>query len=288
MRTQWGWLTAFALVPGAALFPACRPPEPRPVDRAMVTHVLYRCPMHPGYTSDRPGACAICGMNVVAAADEGAGERRTVAGRAAVSLSVDSRRQLGVRVDVVRRTHLYRMLRTLGRVAKDLAPGGQRSVVTEVYETDLTSLSRGMPAALMVAYLPGKAWQGRVTDISPAVDDTSRTFAVRIAVDDRERELRSGMIGDVVLKCDLGNGLMVPDTAVISSGSRRFAFVEQTPDGTLEPREVRLGPEVAFGFQVLSGLAEGDRVVTSANFLIDAEASLRGAAALLAPPPGAP
>jgi multidrug efflux pump subunit AcrA (membrane-fusion protein) len=181
------------------------------------------------------------------------------------------------------------MLRTVGRVAKDRPPGqGLRPVLTEVYETDLPSLSIGMPASLMIAYLPGKAWQGHVTEIAPAVDETSRTFSVRIAMDDRDAELRAGMIGDVVLKCDLGNAVFVPDTAVLSFGRRRLAFVERPADGTLEPRELRLGPDLGFGFPVLSGLADGEHVVTSATFLVDAEASLRGTVALLAPAADAP
>jgi multidrug efflux pump subunit AcrA (membrane-fusion protein) len=240
----------------------------------------YRCPMHPTYTSDKPGQCPICGMNFVAAPDEG--ERQTRSGRANVTVSPETRSLLGVRTDVVRRVHLYRTIRALGRVSGAGRPRTQPWVLTDIYESDLTSLSLGMQATLMVSYLPSKAWRGRVTDIAPTIDDKARTLAVRIEAEDPAGELRSGMFADVLLKCDLGMGLMVPDTAVIFSGSRRFVFIERQ-EGQLEPRELRLGPDVGFGFQVLNGAAEGDRVVTSANFLIDSESSLRGAATLLSP-----
>jgi Cu(I)/Ag(I) efflux system membrane fusion protein len=89
------------------------------------------------------------------------------------------------------------------------------------------------------------------------------------------------MILDVVLKCDLGMGLRVAEGAVVAFGSRTVAYVESPEDGDLVPREIRVGPPVGLGVQVLSGLAEGERVLSTATFLVDAEASLRGATALL-------
>jgi multidrug efflux pump subunit AcrA (membrane-fusion protein) len=258
----------------------CRRPEPTATAQATAAPSRYDCPMHPSYVSDKPGECPICGMMLVAAAraDE---TRFEVNGRAAVPLSPDARRMLGVRTDAVRRLHLFRSIRTAGRVEAG-AVRTQPQVRVALYETELTSLAVGMPATLMVSYLPGKAWIGAVKDISPTIDDRSRTLSVVVQFDDPQHELRAGMFADVTLKRDLGAGLVVPDTAVISSGTRSLAFVERQ-DGTLEPRDLRLGPDVGSGFQVLNGLSEGEHVVTSATFLIDSDASLRGAAALLAP-----
>jgi hypothetical protein len=281
-RVTVGGLLLFALLGATG---ACRRSQPTAVASAGAPAAVaarYSCPMHPSYTSDKPGPCPICGMNLAPVSDPS--DRRTVSGRAAVPLSPEARQMLGVRTDVVRRVHLYRNIRTAGRIViAGRRPGPRPYVLAEVYETDLASLTLGMGANLMVSYLPGKGWRGRVSDISPSVDEQARTLAVRIEADDPLHELRPGMFADILLRCDLGLGLLVPDTAVIFSGTRRLAFVERSDDGQLEPRDLRLGPDVGDGFQVLSGLGEGERVVSSANFLIDSESSLRGAAALLAP-----
>ncbi|PYQ23214.1 MAG: hypothetical protein DMF79_04335 [Acidobacteria bacterium] len=90
------------------------------------------------------------------------------------------------------------------------------------------------------------------------------------------------MFADVFLESDLGPGLVVPASAVINAGDRQIVFVDRER-GRLEPREVQLGAKVGDRFQVLAGLAEGDRVVTSANFLLDSESSLKAALASMTP-----
>ena len=91
------------------------------------------------------------------------------------------------------------------------------------------------------------------------------------------------MYADVFLHVDRGDGLVVPDGAVINAGDRRLVFLDRG-EGRFEPREVRLGIKVnGSGLQILSGLSEGDQVVTSANFLIDSESSLKAVLAEMAP-----
>jgi Cu(I)/Ag(I) efflux system membrane fusion protein len=86
---------------------------------------------------------------------------------------------------------------------------------------------------------------------------------------------------------DEGVGLVVPDSAVIDTGDRRLVFVDH-PDGTIEPRTVAIGAKLADGYQVLRGLAKGDRVVISAAFLLDSESSLKAALSALTSPAPAP
>jgi len=319
----------------------------------------YSCPMHPGFVSHSPGDCSICGMKLVprpaVEGVDGISEvpgGRTVAGRATVSVSAESRRLLGIRAEVVRKMQLVRQIRSVGRVTPDerrlrrvyarctgfveqvhaevvgkrvrkgdpllsigcsgspapvevrvpasgnvvlkkvdagmrvrpgdllyeIADPSHVWVLAELYEADLPTIHAGMQAGITVLSQPGKSWRGQVADVSPSVDSKARTIALRIEVENAGGELRPNMLADVFLKRDLGSGLMVPDTAVILAGNRRLAFVD-LEDGRLEPRELRLGPNVGSGFQVLSGLAEGERVMTSANFLIDSESSLKGALA---------
>ena len=91
------------------------------------------------------------------------------------------------------------------------------------------------------------------------------------------------MFGDVRLDAGGGTGLVVPDSAVIDTGDRRLVFLD-LPGGALEPRAIEVGAKLADGYQVLRGLAKGERVVTSANFLLDSESSLKAALAALAAP----
>jgi Cu(I)/Ag(I) efflux system membrane fusion protein len=134
----------------------------------------------------------------------------------------------------------------------------------------------GMTAEVGLASFPGRTWRGTLTNIAPTMDDKTRTVKVRVEVDNDGDELKPDMFADVLLRADLGTGLLVPDDAVIDTGERSLVFLDR-PDGRLEPREVLLGAKLPEGRQVLKGLALGDRVVTAANFLVDSESSLKAA-----------
>lgn len=159
----------------------------------------------------------------------------------------------------------------------DIADLSRLWVLADVYEYSLPSLALGTEGHIGVASMPDKTWKGRVTYISPTVEERTRTIKVRLEVDNADGELKPDMYADVFLHVDLGEGLVVPDSAVINAGDRRLVFLDRG-EGRFEPREVKLGIKVnGAGLQVLSGLAEGDRVVTAANFLLDSESSLKAA-----------
>ena len=160
-------------------------------------------------------------------------------------------------------------------------------VLADVYESDLRSIRLGMPAAMTLSYQAGREWRGRVSYIAPTLNPATRTIEVRIDVDNRGGALKPDMFGDVVLHVEEGTGLVGPDSAVIDTGDRRLVFLDR-PDGTIEPRAIEVGSKLADGYQVLRGLAKGDRVVTSANFLLDSESSLKAALSALTPPAAAP
>jgi Cu(I)/Ag(I) efflux system membrane fusion protein len=92
------------------------------------------------------------------------------------------------------------------------------------------------------------------------------------------------MYANVELGMDMGEGLVVPASAVMPTGSREIAFVDKG-GGRLEPRLVKLGQQIGDHYEVKSGLAEGERVIASANFLIDAESKVQGALADFAAAP---
>ncbi len=132
-------------------------------------------------------------------------------------------------------------------------------------------------------YLPGKKWRGAVTYVNPTVEEKTRTVKVRIELANDGQQLKPDMFADVNLRADLGTALSVPESAVIDSGDRKLVFVDRG-EGRFEPREVQLGVRVGSAFQVLSGLEDGERVVVSANFLLDSESSLRSAISGMATP----
>ena len=162
----------------------------------------------------------------------------------------------------------------------DIADLSHLWVLADVYESDLASVRLGMPAELSVTYLPGRTWSGKVTFISPTVEEKTRTIKVRVEVDNEGQDLKPEMFADVVLRSSLGKGLVVPESAIVNAGDRQLVFVDRA-DGQLEPREVHAAGKVEGGMQVRHGLTEGDRVVTSANFLLDSESSLRATLAAM-------
>jgi Cu(I)/Ag(I) efflux system membrane fusion protein len=117
-----------------------------------------------------------------------------------------------------------------------------------------------------------------VTYVAPTVDEKTRTVKVRLEVDDTGNDLKPEMFTDVELVTDSAPALVVPDDAVVDAGERHIVFLDRG-EGRYEPREVKVGTRAGKRLEVLSGLAEGDRVVVSANFLLDSESSLRAALA---------
>jgi Cu(I)/Ag(I) efflux system membrane fusion protein len=147
----------------------------------------------------------------------------------------------------------------------------------DIYESDLPYVKTGMPAELTLSYWPGKNFLGRIGFLNPFLDPETRTAKARIEIPNPELALKPGMYADVKLSYDLGERLVVPESAVMRTGVRDYAFVEGENDGII-PREIKLGAYSGDGdYEVISGLNAGERVVTSANFLIDSESSLKSA-----------
>jgi Cu(I)/Ag(I) efflux system membrane fusion protein len=119
-------------------------------------------------------------------------------------------------------------------------------------------------------------FEGDLITVDPVLNAMTRTLRVRIAVPNGEKALKPEMFVDVVLEVPLGTKLSIPEEAVLDTGERQLVFVDKG-EGRIEPREVRVGYEGEGYYEVLSGLAKGEKVVSSANFLIDSESRLRAA-----------
>lgn len=151
----------------------------------------------------------------------------------------------------------------------------------EVFEQDLRLVRVGERVHIEVAAYPGDHLMGTVSFVYPTVNDTSRTNRVRVTVANPGLTLKPGMFATMYFDARLAaDALVVPREAVIVTGERNLVFVKM-PDGMLEPREVVLGARTESQVEVLRGLRVGDSVVTAANFLVDAESRLGGAAAAM-------
>jgi len=149
-------------------------------------------------------------------------------------------------------------------------------VIADIYEYELPFVQIGQKALITLAYFPGESFEGTATYIYPAVDPKTRTAKVRFDLPNPEFKLKPEMWANVELKIPLGRKLVVPEDAVMDTGEMQMAFVDRG-QGYFEARHIRVGSKVKGYYEVLSGLREGEKVVTSANFLIDSESRLSGA-----------
>jgi Cu(I)/Ag(I) efflux system membrane fusion protein/cobalt-zinc-cadmium efflux system membrane fusion protein len=160
-------------------------------------------------------------------------------------------------------------------------------VLAQVFQSDAGKIKPGDPAEVTVDAYPGRVFSGRVDYVLPQVDMNTRTLPVRLVFANPGLKLRPGMYVNVRAKLPMGRQLVVPASAAFHSGTKNLLFVYKG-EGSIEPREVELGPQVGDELVVTKGVKAQEQIVTSANFLIDSEAQLQAAAgAFVPPPPGA-
>ncbi len=147
----------------------------------------------------------------------------------------------------------------------------------EIYQEDLPYVKVGQKARVLISYLPGKFFDGKVAFIAPVLDPQSKTTVVRVELRNTpDLLLKPEMVADVELSFPVGEKLAVPDQAIIRTGRRNVAIIA-LGEGYFEPRDVELGASAGEYVQILSGLKEGEVLVTSSQFLIDSESNLKSA-----------
>jgi membrane fusion protein, copper/silver efflux system len=154
----------------------------------------------------------------------------------------------------------------------------------EFYENEVGLLKPGQQIDVSLPAFPNETFRGEIAVISPVIDAVKRTARVRIDIPNPKAQLRPGMYANVEVRIDDGEGLTIPVQAALPTGERMLVFLDRG-QGKLLPRYVQVGRAfTTFDgqarenyYQVLNGLQEGDRIVTSANFLIDAESQVQGA-----------
>jgi RND family efflux transporter MFP subunit len=154
----------------------------------------------------------------------------------------------------------------------------------EFYENEVGLLKPGQNIDVSLPAFPNQTFRGQIAVINPVIDAVKRTARVRIDIPNPKSQLRPGMYANVEVKIDDGEGLTIPVQAALPTGERMLVFLDRG-QGKLLPRYVKVGRSfTTFDgqdqenyYQVLNGLQEGDRIVASANFLIDAESQVQGA-----------
>ncbi len=148
-------------------------------------------------------------------------------------------------------------------------------ITADIYEFELPLVKVGDPAVVQLSYFPGRQFSTRIDYIYPVLEGGTRTAKARFSIPNQGGLLKPQMFTNVELKIGLGSRLAVPPDAVINTGVRRIVYVDKG-DGNFEPREVVTGVETETLVEITAGLKAGDKVASSANFLIDSEAKLKG------------
>lgn len=325
---------------------------------------MFHCPMHPTYTSDKPGDCPICGMKLIPIAEEdhqsavqpsdagqagGEGmETSTDASsdRATITMSQERQQLIGVRTAPAAKRNLEILVRASGRVAYDpdlynaivehvealkakekmkksplpevheranalirssrlrlrqmglsrsqidemsrktesptnllLSEKGEGEwvwIYAQIYEYEAGLVKSGQMMEVTSSAIPGRTLRGRVIAVDTILNPETRTLRVRGEVPNTEGLLRPEMYVDATIHVSLGHKLAVPKEAVLDSGPRKILFVEESP-GRYSPRDIKIGKEAESYYEVLSGVREGEKIVVSANFLVDSESRLKSA-----------
>ncbi len=146
----------------------------------------------------------------------------------------------------------------------------------DIYEYELPFIRLGQQASVQLTYLPGEIFTGKAIYIYPSLNPETRTAKVRFEFPNPNGKLKPEMFANVEIKVPLGKRLVVPKEAIIDTGLRQMAILDKG-NGYFEPREVKVGAKVDNYYEVTKGLNAGDRVVTSANFLIDSESKFKEA-----------
>lgn len=185
---------------------------------------------------------------------------------------------------VLERMAVEGMMSAAGQTLFRIADTSVVWVMADVPETTLMDLRRGAAAEITFRGLPGEVFAGTISEIYPEIDMQTRTARVRIDLPNPKGRLLANMYAEVELS--VGDGAMVvqvPESAVIDTGDRRVV-IRDMGDGRFAPQDVVLGQRGDGMVEIRNGIAAGDRIVTTATFLIDAESNLNAALAALATP----
>ena len=172
-----------------------------------------------------------------------------------------------------------------GTTVYEIADLSKVWVEAHIYEYELAAVQKGQSVEMTLPYLPGKNYSGTVSYVYPYLQRKTRDVVVRLEFDNPELELKPDMYADVKIRTQVDQtGIKIPARSVIRTGERNLVFIRRAP-GEFTPREVTLGMPLDGGMvQVLKGVAPGETVVTSGQFLLDSESKLNESVQKMTPP----
>lgn len=176
---------------------------------------------------------------------------------------------------VVQKTAIQGMRVMPGEKLFDLADLSTVWVISDIYEYELSLIKVGQTANISLSYFPGKVFSSTIDYIYPSLSADTRTAKVRFTIKNPSAQLKPQMFTNVEIRIGMGRRLVIPDDAVIDTGTRQIIYVDKG-EGNFEPREVHLGLKADGMTEVIQGLEAGEKVASSGTFLIDSEAQLKG------------
>ncbi len=182
---------------------------------------------------------------------------------------------------IVQKTALQGMRVMPGEKLFDVADLSVVWVISDIYEYELPLIKTGQRANISLSYFPGREFSSTIDYVYPALAGETRTAKVRFTIPNPGEQLKPQMFTNVEIKINIGNKLAIPEDAIIDTGTRQIVYVDRG-EGYFEPREVILGLRAEGFREVIAGLKAGEKIASSATFLIDSEAKLKN----VAPPDG--
>jgi Cu(I)/Ag(I) efflux system membrane fusion protein len=183
---------------------------------------------------------------------------------------------------VVQRYAVRGMRVMAGEPLLDIADLSEVWVIAEVNEADAGLVKEGQQVTITVTGLPGRVFQSQIDYVYPSMNPETRTFKVRTTLKNQESILKPAMFATVELKANLGSRLAVPEESIMDTGERQIVYVDKG-EGLFEPRTVTAGLRAGGMREIVFGLKAGEKVASSALFLIDSEAQLKGVTPAEAP-----
>ena len=155
-------------------------------------------------------------------------------------------------------------------------------VLADVYEYEIPLVELGQEATVTLSYFPGQTFKGKVTFVYPILEAKTRTVKVRFQLPNPKWALKPGMFANIDLHIPRGKRLVIPNTAVLDSGTEQLVFIDRG-QGMFEPRKVTVGVRTRDAYEILDGIKAGEMVVTRGNFLVDSESNLKAAMEMMMP-----
>ena len=235
---------------------------------------IWYCPMHTHYTSDKPGQCPICGMDLVKRQpiDKIQGSAK-VKGYAPIVIAEPTQKLMGLKTVEVLKRSLTKTFKIPGYSFRNNTP--YLWAYADILESDILLIHVGQKVSVEIPTLD-KTVEGVVRWIAPEVDTQTRTVKVRIEMPKLRMVLKSNMYLNISFSLILENSLVIPRDAVMMTGMRSIVFIKNKQNEFI-PQEVKTSQEADGYVQIKEGLHEGQMIALGANFLVDSESKLKAA-----------